>query len=340
MGNDKIEQIKLSELNDKEINELLLYNGRLFFLAGEEVYCEDYVLDIYLHFDSKNNTWEDASENHPTEDLKDYDFNLALFRFKDNPPWPFFDKVLEIRRENSQKYAEKLQKTNYKKVIGWISEYDIYKFFEDRTETGFLAVAKDIKDKGWFCTGMEYINLGLFPLLNTHQYVTFSTREWGAVMAAANGQYGQMDYAKYAFGFSDELFDDDPNYPSEGIYKKDRIKDSIFTSDSAFDLIESHAKMEVLKEHNVDTIYFLLPDFFVDGVYYEKGKTINVVSKSHKDVLSIYDIFYVENESELEALLEYLSSEYYDGSLILCEKEAIVKMLNKGPIYLLSSMIM
>ena len=337
MKKDGFEYVKLDEV---DLNELALYNGRLFFKVGEEVYAEDYVLDIVLHYDNETKTWVDVSSSRPKEGTSDYDFNLALFRFKDNPPWPYFDKVLKKRAVENKKYYETLKARNTKKVIGWIASDDMNEYSQDDSEEGFLAVVNDIIEHGWACTGMEFDNKWIYALLNTHQYVSLGTRSWGAAMAAAHGNYGQMDYCEYAFGFSDEVFDDEPFYPKIGMYIEEKIKTSIISTDAVLEEIAKHETEECLKKFNVYNIYYLLPDFYEEGKYYKNPGDIEVVTQTKKDKFFIDRIEYFYEPEQFDNFINELIEENKDETLYLFDSRAIHEMLKKGPIYLLFSMIM
>ena len=336
MANKKLETIKLSEI---DINELLLYNGRLFFVIGDDIYCEDYVLDIKLMFDDTSSSWIEVKDL-DTSAAKDYDFQEALVRFKDCLPWPYFDQVLETRKLVNEKIYEAERKRNTKKVIGWMSIDDLPDAYHvDDSDEGFVAVVEDIKKYGWACSGMEMSNRWIVAILNTHEYVSFSDRSWGRAMAAANGDFGQMDYCKYAFGFSDEIFDDDPVFPKEGLYKKEIIKNSIITTDEILDEMTSFFEESNEAKNKYNNVNSLVADFFEDGKFYDVYK-INLISPHNKEAFPIVDIRYFDSKEKFDEYYQELKENCAEDSLVFCDVDSIHKMIEKAPIYLLNLMVL
>ena len=337
MSDKKIETIKLSEV---DTNELLLHNGRLFFTIEDDVYCEDFVLNIILMFDDTTNEWIEVTDI-DTSNANDYDFKEALNRFKEHLPWPYFDKVLDARKIVNEKVCEAERKLNHKKVIGWMRIDDVPGgYHQDDSDEAFIAVVEDIEKHGWACTGMEFSNRDLVAILNTHQYIGFSDRSWGRAMAAASGDYGQMDYAEYAFGFSDEVFDDDPIFPDEGLYEKDEIKESIFVSDSLLEELLYFYSNDASKMDEYKSVYTLVADPYEDHKFYEVFKRINLISPNFKQDYLPEDIFYFDDVTKFDDFYEELKENYSDKTLILCDVDLIHNMIENGPVYLLLLMVL
>ena len=213
-------------------------------------------------------------------------------------------------------------------------------YHQDDSDEAFIAVVEDIEKHGWACTGMEFSNRDLVAILNTHQYIGFSDRSWGRAMAAASGDYGQMDYAEYAFGFSDEVFDDDPIFPDEGLYEKDEIKESIFVSDSLLEELLYFYSNDASKMDEYKSVYTLVADPYEDHKFYEVFKRINLISPNFKQDYLPEDIFYFDDVTKFDDFYEELKENYSDKTLILCDVDLIHNMIENGPVYLLLLMVL
>ena len=333
MGKDDFEFIKLSDAN---LDEVIKYNGRFFYRAEGNIYCEDYILRITIMYDKNIDEWLECTKEIPWEIKEEYDFKKAVKDFEDNPPWPHFDEVLAHRaKENEKVMKEEIKKTP-KRVIGWIDDSAIFNLHADESDEGFYAVVNDIIRHGYECTGMEFDNQWIYALLNTHEYVTLSVRGWGAAMAAAHGEYGQMDYAHYAFGFSDEVFDSEPTFPEVGMYEEVSIKNSVHVSDS---LIESMDEIDYksLESKGIESVYVLVTDPYVDKVYYDRFGSVKLISNKHKEIsCMVDDIEYFDNTEQFD---KYMSDFDESNIIIIREENTIKEMLKNGPIYLIRVMV-
>lgn len=317
---DKIEYIKIT---DDNFEDVVKYNSKLFFTIDEEIYCEDYVLNIILHFDKKENKWVDVSLDLDVSNAKDYDFDKALEDFSSNPPWDAFDEVLEKRRNDNSYVTENNIKNNPRRVIGWISVTHAYYFLEDDSDEGFYAVVKNIRDNGYNLTGMQYGNLDLVPLLDNHKYVRLSSRSFGAAMALANKNYEQMGYALYAFGWVEEGL----KVPYETIYG---IKEIIVDKDKYID-IESVIPIDYDFANHI--IYLLSIPYHKDDLFQFAIYDINKIRLSNSDEViytNISKIMQVSSLEEFDASLSRLEDEIEEDTIIKYNADFIKEDIKHG----------
>ena len=303
---DKFEYIKIT---DENFVDVVKYNGKLFFYIDEEIYCEDYVLNIILHFDKKENKWVDVTLDLDDFNAKDYDFDKALEDFSSKPPRNVFDEVQEKRKNDNSYITDENIKNNPRKVIGWINVKHAWYFLEDDSDEGFYAVVKNIRDKGYKFTGMQYDNLNLVPLLDNHKYVRLSSRSFGAAMALANKNYEQMGYAQYAFGWVEEGL----KVPYETIYDiKEIVVDKIKYAD-----IESVIPIDYDFANHI--IYLLSIPYHKDDLYQFAIYNINKIRLSNTEeaiYTNVLKIFQVSSFKEFDACLSHLEDEIDEDTIV------------------------
>ena len=317
---DKFEHIKIT---DENFEDVVKYNGKLFFYIGEEVYFEDYVLNIILHFDKKENKWVDVTLDLDVFNAKDYDFDKALEDFASNPPWDVFDEVLEKRKKDNSYITEKNIKNNPRKVIGWINKIHAWYFSEDDSDEGFYAVVKNIRDNGYKLTGMQYDNLELVPLLDNHKYVRLSSRSFGAAMALANKNYEQMGYASYAFGWVEEGL----KVPCETIYD---IKEIVVDKKKYAD-IESVIPIDYDFANHI--IYLLSIPYHKDDLYQFAIYSINKIRLSNTEeaiYTNVLKIFQVSSLEEFDACLSHLKDETDEDTIVKYNGDLINEDIKHG----------
>ena len=317
---DKFEHIKIT---DENFEDVVKYNGKLFFYIGEEVYCEDYVLNIILHFDKKENKWVDVTLDLDVSNAKDYDFDKALEDFSSNPPWDVFDEVLEKRKKDNSYITEKNIKNNPRKVIGWISVMHTWYFSEDDSDEGFYAVVKNIRDNGYKLTGMQYDNLDLVPLLDNHKYVRLSSRSFGVAMALANKNYEQMGYASYAFGWVEEGL----KVPCETIYD---IKEIVVDKNKYAD-IESVIPIDYDFANHI--IYLLSIPYHKDDLYQFAIHNINKIRLSNTEeaiYTNVLKIYQVSSLEEFDACLSHLKDETGEDTIVKYNGDLINEDIKHG----------
>lgn len=317
---DKIEYIKIT---DDNFEDVVKYNGRLFFTIDEEIYCEDFVLNIILHFDKKENKWVDVSLDLDVSNAKDYDFDKALEDFSSNPPWDAFDEVLEKRKKHTSYVTENNIKNNPRIVIGWINVTHAHYFLKDDSDEGFYAVVKNIRDDGYNLTGMQYGDLDLVPLLDNYKYVRLSSRSFGAAMALANKNYEQMGYASYAFGWVEEGL----KVPCETMCG---IKEIIVDKDKYID-IESVTPIDYGFAKRI--IYLLSIPYHKDDLFQFAIYNINKIRLSNSDKViytNILKIMQVSSLEEFDVFLSRLEDEIEEGTIIKYNADFVKEDIKHG----------
>lgn len=136
------------------------------------------------------------------------------------------------------------------KVIGW-TYYDDYDIPFSNDRIGFAernAIIDEIKKHKYMFTGWHHQESweNCVPVLNDGKKRGYSQRGWGGVMAEANDEMGDFDYAGYAFfGGGD---DSGLKYPKKQFYEDDFVSEPL--ENEHFDVDVCEDLFEIAKKKN------------------------------------------------------------------------------------------
>ncbi len=142
------------------------------------------------------------------------------------------------------------------RVVDWVDYDDDY----PDSDLGWAArnaVIDEIRAHGYSFSGWAHQEgYRCTPLLNDGTVCRYSQRGWGDVMAEANGDMGEMDYAMFAFMTDRSLEtrpDDSPEY--DGDFESD-LNETFEIATSA-DIFESARNEHKVKLENYDDLRYI-----------------------------------------------------------------------------------
>lgn len=221
-------------------------------------------------------------------------------------------KMIEIETARLQKAHDELMelaKTTPRRVIGWFYRpYGQLEEINKRDPEAYAAIVKDVMDHHYLCSGEEYQDDELEPVLDNYKFVSFTQRGFAQLMADADGlvqPHASTMYTQREFIMKSHT-------PSSGIYPD--VKEAsheIEIPQAFFDVAN-----ELMDTESDESLCYSCPvPMPREGVYY-LGQTLLLETQNMGDFefFEIKGIRLIQNKKEYIEYIKFLRKETKDAS--------------------------
>lgn len=230
----------------------------------------------------------------------------------------------EIERVNRlKKHFDHLFEVDDTKVIGWFYPPEAYRLFREinNVEDGdkaLVALAKDIREHGYYMQGMDYQDNDLVPVFSNFTFTDYTLRGFSAVMAIAiDEDYSTYGYARHMHRA------EKPICPKHGYYRLECEQFPLEISESLFNELNN---VEIYSSPLSEDEVYLIP--FNETNYIHGGDVALSFNNKDKVIFRIFGMTEFNSLDEFNAFIK----EKEDVATYHYDKELIKELFNKGKI--------